>query len=134
MVIIGTKLEDSKAVAVFFMKTKERIKNNNFMKNPFTGDVSRIDNGTYIVKIDPIYFPFPLLMVIPFLICFFIWGWSNWLLIPLGITTLYYFWMPHFYKTMLAKGLRKAGVEGKIVFMTHTEIIEEVVFKCPKGI
>jgi len=135
MAILATKLKDSKEVVEFFLKTKDRIQEGNIVKNPFYGDVHRTklkDLSLYIVKIEPIYFPFPVLLLVPAFVIFVLWGWSWFVIIPLFMSCLSFFWTSFFFKLMLKKGLQKAGVKQKIIFLEHTDIINEVVFNVSK--
>jgi len=135
MAILTTKLKETEQVALFFEKTKQRIKSNNLVKNPFEGDVAKLERGIesiYIVKIEPVYFPFPVLLLVPSAVILFIFGWTWWVTIPLAMSCLSFFWSDSFFKMMLKKGLRKAGVKQPVTFMKNTETIKEVVFNVPK--
>lgn len=95
--------------------------------NPFNILFSKY-NGLFVFSFKPI---FPPVWKFLFLISaglFVIWGWSNWLLLPvLGGLLTFLFWWDRFYYFMMVLGLRKKGFVDVIEFVSASDVVVEVL-------
>ena len=130
MTIFGIKTEPSNEVNTFIANTKERMANNEMLKNPFNAGIVSFNN-LYIIRIDPLYFNFSIFAWLPTIMIFYLWGFSFWLIPCFIIIGMGLFWSMYFYYFMFKLGLRKAGYKGSIQLVRPKEILKEVYFNEP---
>jgi hypothetical protein len=125
---INLEVEHDNGVSFFISETEERFKKAENIK----AFINKIDIKKYrtyerdfynfVVELVP---PFWLLIDGIVVVLMLIFGWKSWLIIPLAFTVLCaWVWSPFYFKTMLKKGLKKTGYNGKIRFISDKRLEE----------
>lgn len=132
MAIFGVELEkEDPKFDEFVDTTNERLKDNNVIRNPFTGKIIQIlheGKPTYVVNMQPIYFNFSI-FVWPGAGMLFYWKGLVWLHIPMiAIGALGLFWSKYFLFMMLRLGAKKSGSQSKIKLIGNKRIMEVAFF------
>ena len=133
MAIFGVELEDSSLVRDYMAKTNERLSVQNMVTNPFNGKVKEVSKtgglSVYIVLIEPIWPPFPLIgalfILIPMALKGLVWTWwylPGMLLLPLSLL-----WTRQFMYFVCHKGIKKAGYKGKIRQISHSKLLKILI-------
>lgn len=131
MVIFGISLsEENKAFEEFVAETNERIKDNNVVRNPFTGRIIKLDHipGTYLIQISPLYPNYtPYIWIIGIFLFYF--RGPHWLHIPIIILgCLGLFWSRYFYYWMFRLGAKKKGSNSKLSLLSDRKTLEVAFF------
>ena len=123
----------------FIEDIKERMLNDNFLTNPYKGNVYKIKNGkddVYMLTFTPIY---PLMLfIIPALITVGLTAflnWNPWLYLILGfyLALFLFFYSNEFFYIFFKIGLKKTGVDVKLKRVYTTELITLLVEKNGKN-
>lgn len=132
MVLFSIETDHSDEAKEFIHQTKNRMKSGNYLTNPFLGGVVEVtkehENPIYIFNIKPLYFNFSIFGWVLFFGALVIGGWHNWLIVPLCLGALSFFWSNTFYFLMAVVGLRFAHYKGKIKRLTLKKTIEKIYF------
>ena len=129
MAIFGLKVTNDIIESKFFMDLSMRMKDGNFIKNPFTGGVRSLNDSIYLVSMTPIWINIAPLALLIGMVSFLLWGWTNWLIVFIAITLSGVLWTPYFYYFMFILGLKKQGYKHKILYVSTDELMEKIYFK-----
>ena len=131
MAIVGLVTDkDPKAVDCFRKIIDKSKAEKGIAKNPFNIK-HKIKLGSedlfFLLDIEPVYPPVYLYgLIILFVVLVF--KWFNWfLLLPLCLLGLGFFWSPPFYYIMLFFSLKKNGYKGKIKVLSLKKIIRRLL-------
>lgn len=127
MATFGVKLKIDQKARDFFLSSRDRLQENNMVKNPFTGNIVLFEDLA-VVHMKPVYLNFPKYVLLTTIFLMLGFGFRKWM-IPFFVISLFIvFWSTFFYYPVLYKGLRKVGYNGKISLVWPRKIIEEVFF------
>lgn len=134
MALFGLITEEDNKAKEFATETKERLENNNLIKNPFKSSIRQFiisENDKlkilFVVYIEPVYFNFSVFGYLLAFGVFVIWGLTPWLIPGIALGLLGFFWGADFYYLMFRVGLRKKGYKGHIKRIRYKGIIEKVL-------
>ena len=125
--VFGVRLKDVEALGVVEYLEGLKPRSGGVGFNPFNILFKRYDN-LFVFSFTPIFPPVWKFLFLISVGLFVIWGWSNWLLLPLlgGLFT-FVFWSDRFYFLMMVLGLRKKGFSGVIEFVSASDVVVEVL-------
>lgn len=130
MSLYAFKTKDDPAVLCWVKATKERAKDDTFIKNPFKWRIKTLKrkNSLFVVvESNPVYFNFSWFGWITGLLVLIVWG-SHWVLIPCcAVGMLGLFWTAEPIFLLTKKALRKHGYSGPIERLKFSDLIKEVV-------
>lgn len=124
---------NKEALDSFVDTMKDKLSNDNFISNPYKGNVynySKDKRNIYILSLEPIYplmvLIFPTLLMVGLILLL---SWSYWLfLIPASIGSLIlFFYSNTFFYIFFLMGLKKAKVTVKLKRVYVTELINLLV-------
>lgn len=135
MSLFGIEAEKSKEVFSFISDTNKRLKNNNYIENPFNGRVITLPDKflqttqRFIFDLEPIWPKFYkvgfYVLIIPM---FFEATRTIWWALPgVLIFSTGFFWSSRFHYLILKLGLKKAGYKGKVKLLKQQAIIKELL-------
>lgn len=130
MSLYGFKTENTLNVTDWVKATKQRGKDTNLLKNPFTWKIKAIKRGESLVCIidaKPVYFNFSWFGWITGGGILLIWGPTAWIIPFLLIGCMGIFWTAEPLFLLNKKALRKHGYSGPIKRLKFSEIIKEVI-------
>lgn len=132
MAIFSITTEHSDEVSDFIHKAKKKMESDDFLKNPFIADIIKIqqghDNPLYVFSMSPIYFNFSIFGWFIAFAIFMIWGLNTFLIYPIILGCLGFFWSSTFFYCMAVLGLRKNGYKGKIKRLSCKQTLEKIYF------
>ena len=131
MAIVGLETaKDPKAAGCFAKIVLKSASEEGMVKNPF--NISHKlkvleDKLFFVLDIEPVYPPvflFGFILLIPFII----FKWFNfWLIAPLGLISIGFFWSDSFFIIMNIIALKKNGYKGEVKILTKTKIIKRLI-------
>ena len=136
MANFAVQTEAAPEAVKFMLDTKERLKSNNILRNPFTGDIILVpnskhthDGNIYLIKMEPIYPKYELFAVPLLSIPLFFTGLKlTWWLLPgVFVASFGVFKSVLFMYIMLKIGLKRAQYEGKVKLLSKDELIGVVI-------
>lgn len=132
MAVFGIRTEEKKEMRAYMEEVRDRLKDPNILKNPFTGGITlQEDRGQdlFIVIMDPIYPPVwmvgPILTVVP-------WIFTGVKLTPwmipgaLALCTAL-FWSPRFYYKMVKAGMKKQRIEAHTSYISASQALKNMI-------
>lgn len=131
MALFVVRTKDKAEVRQWFDETRERSKENNFIKNPFKWKLKMIKQGRdllIVCDVQPLIFNFTIFGWVTAFVVFFLWGanWIVWSSVIVGMGT--YFWTSAFFYQMTKLALRrKAKYSGPLKRVKLAELIKRVV-------
>jgi hypothetical protein len=129
MACFGFKTNDSEIVDKFVLDTDARLNSENFIKNPFKGNIKKIDSlggeSYFGVSMKPMYphFYWAGLMLVGIQLWWLNFTFTWWMLPGALIFSLGIFYSSEFFYFILKKGLKKVGYSEKIKRISQSEII-----------
>lgn len=128
--IFSLMTKQSEVMDAYMQETQKRLQSNDFIKNPFKGEIKGYDikeSTVYICKIEPIYPNFSYLGLIG--IASLYWFGFNWsFYVGLVIMFTGFFWTRWFFIMMLRLGSRRMGYQGYIRSISSDTIMELICF------
>lgn len=102
---------------------RKNLKDNNLVKNPFTGGIVQVNN-CFLFNIKPIYFNFTPFFIFPIVFIYYFMGLSWLLIIPICLMSLGFFWSKYFFYLMFKLKLRKIKYNGKVKLISDKKMLE----------
>lgn len=109
----------------FVVETNIRLRNPNFLQNPFYGIVKYVEDFC-IVEMKPLWFNMAPVGLVIFIASVYFRGFSLWNLPGLIILSSGLFWSHYFMYLMFRIGIRKAGYRGPIKLLKHSEALRRL--------
>jgi len=129
MAIIGILTDKTNLSFNFFRSVIYKTSDTSLLKNPFSvRSKLKIQKKElfFVMDLTPVYPPifyFGFLLLIPFIV----FQWINiFLVLPILLIMLGFFWSSTFYLMLLLAGLRKDGYKGKVKILSKKEIIRRL--------
>jgi len=128
MAVIGLITENKEVLKDVFKGIIFKSKEKNFVKNPFSikAKLEEKDDLFFLMEITPLYPPvfwLGFVLLIPFII----FEWFNFFLImPLLLLGIGFFWSKTFYLLVLKASIRKKGYKGQLRFLSKKDIIRRL--------
>ena len=125
MATFGVEIEDTQKLRSFITKTTDRLKESDFMKNPFKGDIIKFQDFI-VVSMKPIY---PNIWWVAFFILIpaFIFNAPLWSILSLPFFLIGFIHSNLFFFLMFRKGLKKEGYKGRCKLLPQYETIEKLL-------
>lgn len=130
MAIYSFRTAKSEAVNKWLLETKERSKENNFLKNPFKLRFKKIvqkESWIIVVEMTPVFANISFIWWMMAFGIFFLWGLTPLILVPAIAGLSGIFWTSDFYFFMNKQALKKSGYKAKIQRLKLADLISEVV-------
>ena len=130
--IVGVDVDESRkenAIIIynFFSQVNDRLRNDSWVKNPFSGTVHVFEKSFYIVNLKPIYVNIaPLLYALAFGGWFFEFHKFSIIMLIFGLLSSFIF-SKYFVYIILYFGLRKAKYGDYIRLVSNEEIIRRLL-------
>jgi hypothetical protein len=137
MAVVAAQLDFNDSSKGYIYNLGDKLNEPNMLLNPFTGGLHyepyAKDNKPRVrvlVLIKPIYPNFSIFGWMTAIVIYLLWGWSyGWILLPVGIGCLGFFYTDYFYMLMLWAGLKKNGYKGKIRFLSYEEVASYFILR-----
>jgi hypothetical protein len=137
MALFTVLTEPSQIVDTWMSQTKERLKDDNWIMNPFKGGIRPFDyleeipsiKAGYIIYIEPIWYNFAKWGWVIALGVLVIWGWTWYVWPGVVLGCLGFFWSKYFYFGVALLGLKKAGYKGKVQMLNNDTVIRKLLIE-----
>lgn len=132
MALLTIKAEKNKELLEYIKSIKTNLKDSNYIRNPFIGYIKTFsdieeENTIIVLKMTPIYFNFPLLLLVTGLCTLVVFGLHWYSILQLCIGSLSIIWTPQFFYMGFKMGAKKFNYKGELFLISHKEAIEYLV-------
>jgi hypothetical protein len=129
MALLCIETEQHDKAMVFYRLIKKNLADGNYIKNPFMGQIRAYvfdDSYIFVLSMTPIYFNFPLILLITGATTLVLFGWQWYTITQLAIGGLSVAWTPAFIYFFFLLGLKKAGYKGDVKLLSKKDTLVKV--------
>lgn len=127
MAVFCVEVNENPRSRVFFNSVMKNLGKSDIVRNPFKGDLRKMDKGLYLIDMTPIWPNIAKYGIFFAVGPFLLFGWGWWVYPGVFLSLLGFFYSRIFFYLMMRAGLKKAGYNDKVRLVPDSEALRRVV-------